>query len=108
MARAMAVPGTLSAGADLVEVVFGGTLEADEIVRKVPQPEDLSPGEPAKIGKDGDSLLPMVANPGQRKNRHAKMIPAQMFQQALGRSAGTPCVGDQFGTVAGDVHRVGG
>ena len=47
-----------------VEIELRRALVADEIVGRLPQSEDLSPGESLQIGKDCRGLLPVVADPG--------------------------------------------
>ena len=90
----------------LLEVELRGVLVADKIVGQLPQPKDLPPGKSLQVGKDRHGLLPVVADPGQRIEDQAEVIAAQMFQQALGRSAGTRGVGGQFRPVAGDAGGV--
>ena len=91
----------------VAKVELGRVLVADEIVRQLLQPENLPLGETLQVGEHRHRLLPMVADPSERIEGQAEQVTPEVFQQALGQSAGPRRVGGQLRPVPGDSGQVG-
>jgi hypothetical protein len=81
------------------EIEFGRIVETSQVVAIV-KAEDLPLGKVCQVGEDSHGLLPMVANPGQRKKRHVLAIAAQSFHEALGFGANARRISGHLGAVA--------
>ena len=107
MTLPVVAPVALLVPTDLKEVVLGSTLETNEIVRRMPQRENLSPGELLQVGENRSGGFPMVAYPGQRIENQTKMLPAEVRKQLVRMPTGATGVSFQFRPVAGDIGGVG-
>ena len=65
------------------KIEFGRVVETGQVITLL-QAEDLPLGKVGQVGEDRHDLLPMVADPRQRKEHEALVIAAKSLQQALG------------------------